>query len=450
MLSLLLLLAAMLAPSSPDAGRRPHARETSAERLYRKGVFCMEDIERPECAIRNFEALMRERTGRRDLITDGMLRLITLYRAEGTPEKTRPLLRTFWDAGTQRRQTGHLPFLALRLPSDVDVMGMVNARKMLDAPITRQMPPDAAAWVITCDPGKLQLLSERRRWKRAEIVAKREGKRTIDVIYEQQDARAAVRGGPGPSSGPSPAQDQPAPLFGKALCPLATALGQDDMAGWSRVAFALSHEDFSRSYVVVEIPKVAPQLERAVAEGRLTRVRPRIYRLPDLTYDDEPVFVAHLDLDELVIARAGLIPELERNRNRPRSTLGAAMRRLLGEVPKDSAFLFVMTERAIGDLGLGNMPKLLRALLPRPKGLQVAGVVDSYFGLFVRMPSDNQVKGQLLISLASRFMEPDEDTMDPETLELMSNLDLSQATDGRALLMSFVLDPAQVRRIFFY
>ena len=32
----------------------------------------------------------------------------------------------------------------------------------------------------------------------------------------------------------------------------------------------------------------------------------------------------------------------------------------------------------------------------------------------------------------------------------MKNLDLSQSADKRALLMSYVLSPAQVRRIFFY
>lgn len=56
----------------------------------------MEEIERPECAIEHFEALLEERTEDRELITDAPLRLIKLYEKAGDDEAVKSVMRRFW------------------------------------------------------------------------------------------------------------------------------------------------------------------------------------------------------------------------------------------------------------------------------------------------------------------------------------------------------------------
>ncbi len=440
------LAAALIASGSPPR------HETRAEYLYRRGVFCMEQIERNDCAIERFEELLDTRTTRRELVTDAMLRLVRLYRLEGRDDAIPPVLRRFWSSGLAQRQTGHVPFLVQILPADVDMLFFVHGEAILRAPITKAMGPDAVAWVVTCDRGKRQWLSERRRWKRAEREAKRRGVSTIEVIYEQQDAARAVRARQG-AAGPGGFEDRGTPISTQALCPFARALGHPDLSRWRKVASAISHEDFDHSYVVVEIPGLEADLERAVAEGRLRRLRPRIYELPDLEVDGEPVVAANLDLEQAILTRKSLVARLEATRGRGRRTMNRKLRKLLGQVPRDAAFIFAMTEDAMVDLyeaaTAGGPGKLLRALLPRPKGLQVAAVVQDYFGLFVRMPSDNPVKTALLVKLAGALLDPENQT-DPDTREFFDQVDVAQTEDRRALLFAYVLDPGQVRRIFFY
>ncbi|RMG94120.1 MAG: hypothetical protein D6705_16885 [Deltaproteobacteria bacterium] len=439
--AMLVAAAAVLAPS----------HETRAEYLYRRGVFCMEEIERTECAVERFEALLETRTSRRELVTDAMLRLVRLYRTTGRDEDVRKVLRKFWSSGLAQRQTGHIPYLVQLLPEEVDMLFFVHGEAILRAPITKAMGPDAVAWVTTCDPGKRQWLSERRRWKRAEREAKRRGITPVEVIYEDQDAARARR--EARSERDDPFEDRGTPISTQVLCPFARALGQDDMRTWRKVASAISHEDFRHSYVVLEIPKLEDWLDRAAAEGRLERVRPRTYRLPDLEVDGEPILAANLDLEQVVLGRASRIEALERAASRGRRTINRKLRKLLDEVPRDAAFIFAMTEDAMVDLydaaAQAGPGKFFKALLPRPKGLQVAAVTADYFGVFVRMPSDNPVKTALVVRLAEALLDP-EDQTDPDTREFFELVDVAQTEDKRALIFAYVLDPGQVRRIFFY
>ena len=438
-------LPALLAAASLTG---PPRHETRAEYLHRRGVFCMEQIERPACAIDRFEELLATRTDRRELVTDAMVRLVRLYRDLDRDEDVRRLLRKFWTAGLSQRQTGHVPYLLQVLPGDVDIVFFVHGAAILRAPITRALGPDAAAWVTTCDPGKRAWLSERRRWKRAEREAARRGTTPVEVIYEQQDAAQALA-----RSGPPAPPTQGTPITTQVLCPFARALGQEDMASWRKVASAISHEDFDRSYLVIEIPGLEALLERGVRNGTLRRLRPAVYEVPGMVVDGEPLVAANLDLEQVVITRKRLVPEVEAARRRGRRTMNRKLRKLLDDVPRDAPFLFVMTEDAMTDLwnaatqrGAG---RILRALLPRPKGLQVAAVIQEYFGLFVRMPSDNAVKSALVVQLAKTLLAPEDET-DPDTREFFEQVDVAQTEDKRAILFAYVLDPGQVRRIFFY
>ena len=64
---------ALLAASAP-------AHESPVQRHHRKGVHCMDVIERSDCAIEQFEAVLEEDTRERELVTDAMVRLLQLYR----------------------------------------------------------------------------------------------------------------------------------------------------------------------------------------------------------------------------------------------------------------------------------------------------------------------------------------------------------------------------------
>ena len=83
----------------------------------------------------------------------------------------------------------------------------------------------------------------------------------------------------------------------------------------------------------------------------------------------------------------------------------------------------------------------------RPRGLQVAGVFQEYFGLFTRMPTDTPIKGRMLIDLARLMLASEEEESDEEEAELLRALDVAEAEDRRALLLSYVLSPAQIEQI---
>jgi len=91
----------------------------------------------------------------------------------------------------------------------------------------------------------------------------------------------------------------------------------------------------------------------------------------------------------------------------------------------------VTTGEVIQEMGLGEQKtsrgRLLEALLPRPEGLQIAGAVLEYLGVFRRMPTDNPVKVQLLIDLATRLLDEE----DEEAAKMLTNGRCSSPTFSR-------------------
>ncbi|MEZ4454315.1 MAG: hypothetical protein R3B09_32985, partial [Nannocystaceae bacterium] len=140
---------ALVAPRTADAGS-----ESTAKKHHRKGVHCMEEIERSECAIEHFEAVLVEDTHERELITDAILRLIKLYRKAGEDEALRTVLRRFWEAGGKRQRQGHLPFTARHLPADIDMVGHVDFQRSLAAPLAKRVPAEVPELLLTCDEAR--------------------------------------------------------------------------------------------------------------------------------------------------------------------------------------------------------------------------------------------------------------------------------------------------------
>lgn len=436
-----LALAALFATSA----RGP---ETDAERYHRKGVHCMEEIERTDCAIENFEALMGETTNRRDLVSDGMLRLIRLYRAVGTPEASKPLLRKFWDAGMKVDSRGHVPHSTRYVPADFDVIVNVDVARVMDAPLTRHLGVDARDTFFTCDETRRKDLEDKRRWNRAKRKAQRENRDFKVVLYEEVErerkreverAKRAKRG------------DEP-PVFAEASCPLARALGQDDIVGWTRMTGFFDHAKFVRSAMLVELDELDDAITLAVADGRLVEIERGRWTIPALVYDDRPVHVAKLDDGEIVVGPPDVVTEIVDARARRDRTIDRTFERLIQKVPRGTGFFVVLTQTAMTDLGLGSLKPatrgVLEAILPKPKGMQIAGVLGDDFGLFTRVPTDNPVKGRMLVQIVRTLID-NRSEKDARTEELLKTLDVAEAKDRRALLASYVLSAAQIDKLVF-
>lgn len=426
--------------------------ESSAERLHRRGVHCMEEIERNDCAIEHFEAVLEERTDRRELVTDALLRLVKLYEKEDRPDDLKAALRRFWDAGKTDVRRGHLPYTARFLPKDFDVLFHAHIGRLMAAPLTRQLH-ELAEYAMTCDPHVRHQLEDVRLLRRAQRRAKETGvtvQQAMSAIVAAEKKEAAAREQRRAQAAAEGRARRPEPVFADATCQVARALGDDTAAAWTRAAFALAHADFRRSAAVLEIPDLGAKLAAAVAAGRLLERGEGTWALTPLRYQGDEVLLRVLETGELVVAPPAVMAEIAANHARNRRTLPREVDRLVTGVPIDAGFFAVATEAAVRELGFGGVPKgrrgLLQLLLPRPGGLQIAGVAHEYFGFFLRMPTDTPLKAGALVDVAQRMIAA-QSAADSESEEFLRMLDVTQATDKRALLLSYVLSRRQIESI---
>lgn len=444
--------AVLCVPTAAGSAPAPRQGESSAQQLHRRGVHCMEEIERPECAIEHFEALLAERTEDRELITDGLLRLIKLYEKAGDPEAVKSVMRRFWEAGRGRMRRGHLPYTTRFLPADFDMVAVANMQRMMQAPLTKRLPEELREYVLTCDDDRRRQLDDLRLFRRAEARARLKNipvQQALDELGAEDRKKAAAR------KQRSAERDkqrprQPKPVFADGMCATAKALGEQTVEGWKRVALGFHHGDWRRSAAVAEIPGLAARIADGVQAGRLAPTGSQRWTVQGLTYEGGPVQIASFELDELVIAPAKLMPQIAASHASEKRSLPKEVDRLIVGVPVDAGFFAVATEKAVRDLGFSGMSKgrrkFFEALLPHPEGVQVAGVVHEYFGLFIRMPTDTPVKAGMLVDIARRMIENQAES-DAETAEALRLLDVAQATDKRALLLGYVLTPGQIEQM---
>jgi len=433
-----------------DSGPAEAAPESSAERLYRRGIHCMEEIERSECAIEHFEGLLDENTRERALITDAILRLVKLYRKEGLEEPMRQVLRRFWEAGGRRHRTGHLPYSARFLPSDLDVVAHVDVQMALAAPLLKRLPPELSEAMTTCDEVRREALADALMVRQAQHRSTKKSITTEAALAELRKEEAERRDRYKETEAKRKANSETAvsaPVFAESLCAAALALGTDSAEKWSRAAFALSYKDPRRSAAIVVIPGLAAQIEAGVAAGRLRPVASKRWVIVDHSYEEAPVEIGNFDLDELTIAPAALMPDFAATIERGKPTLNREVAKLVTTTPKDLIFFAVITGEVIRGIGIGGKSSrrgLLGSFLP--EGFQIAATTHEYLGVFMRMPAKNPVRIKLLIDLATRFLL---DEHDEETAKMLKNLDVAQAADKRALLISYVLSPSQIQDLIF-
>jgi hypothetical protein len=257
-------------------------------------------------------------------------------------------------------------------------------------------------------------------------------------------------------------EDKPA-IYSEGFCQVAAALGLRDPRDFSQFLGASNHKDRRQSVAVLEIPELEAKLAAAVEAGRLIpeptpaiegreveamteimRDKLRLWTLAEVEYEGAKVQVMSFDRDELTLAPEALVPGLLHARAHGETRLHPKLQTLLEQVPPDVAFTTVITPMATKDFmeEAGAMGKLL----PDPEGLMIAAVVYDYAGLFVRVPTEDAVKGWLILSLARKLLDDAEDSEEDDSF--MANLDISQTRDGKALLMSNILTRAAVLRMF--
>ncbi len=425
------------------------AGESSAQQLHRRGVHCMEEIERNKCAVEHFENLLKERTEDRELITDAMLRLIKIYGRDGDDEAIKAVMRKFWDAGKGRFRKGQLPYTTRFIPSDFTVLAGAHMPRLLGSPLSKRLPDEMREYVLTCDDDRRIELEEHRNFKRAERRAKLRNQSLQQALTElsaedrKKDAARAQRAS---TRGPRPAK----PVFADGMCATVRAFGEDSVATWTRVVLGFAHGDWRRSAAVAEVPGLAERIARGVASGKLVARGPNTWTLVGLRYHEQDVVLANFELDELVLAPAGLLPEIAQNHARNRRSITKELDRLVAGIPVDAGCFAVAGEQAVRDLGFAGMPKarrkFLELLLPHPEGLQVAGVAHEYFGMFLRMPTDTPVKAGMMVDIARRMID-NQASADPDSADALRHLDIAQASDRRALLLGYVLSPSQIEQM---
>lgn len=420
----------------------PTRHESEAERLHRKGVYCQEAIERPDCAIEMFEGVLDSATIERELVSDALLRLVELYRDQGRTEDLQDALRQYWDAGMKWNSTGHVPYTLRFLPPELTVVVNLDLPRMLQTPLATRLGPDVATGTFSCDPHERADAWDRVQWKRARTIAAREGRSAIEVYDEELGERVERRREYAERREDPDRPSNRTPLFAEATCPVFRALGEEDMRAATRMTGAMYHKDFRRSVGIAVIEGLDAKLQRAVQSGSLKPLGSNRWELVDYDFDGEAVHLAKLDRNELTMARASMMNGIFEASSSRNKRIERELEKLIGGVPKDTSFFMVLTQAAMEHLAFGKMNEnkagFFQTLLPRPNGLQIAGMVGKNLGMFTRMPTDNQVKGRMLVALAERMVEMQADG-DPEVERFVRNLDIAEAKDRKALLVTYLL-----------
>ena len=453
-----------------DAHRPSVARpgESEAERLYRLGHDCMEVIERDDCAIDYFEQLVKLEPDRRDLLGDATFRLVELYRRHDQAEDATLLLRKFWDLGMDLGSAGVVPYGTRFAPAGLSSMFLVDVAKLEASGLHARLPPEATDMMFTCDEARREELEAqvkaRREAREAERLAAMSEEERAE--YERRKRRRSSLGRRGRDQDQGPDEDERETVVGAgAFCKVAAALGLADPRDFQQFLAASKHDDPHESIAVLRVEGLEDKLAAAVEAGRIvaeptpeiegrdlskmtqrTRDKLRVWTVVDFEYAGAPVQLLSLDLDELTVAPQALVSGLLHARAHEQTRLDPQLRQMIGQVPPDVAFMSVVTPAAMEDY-LGEMGAMAK-ILPNPDGLLIAAVVYDYAGLFVRVPTEDSVKAWLVLALARKLLGNAEEEAAEDDARFIGNLDISQARDGKALLMTNILTKAAVLRMF--
>lgn len=433
----------------PAAAPAPKVGETAVERLHRKGLWC-EELERNECAIESFEAILDEDTRQRELVTDALLRLLVLYRRTDRTDDIGPLLRRFWEAGGGRRATGHVPYSVRFLPSELDMMINIDPQRLLASALFQRGGPELRDSLFTCDDVRRNDIEISKRWHRSAQEAAAQGRQTWEVYYEKWDEEQARDRKRETRREQKQDDDRDGPpLLFELACPLGAALEVPDNAGWRRMTGVSHHREREKTAAIFQLDDLDTKLAAAVKAGRLLMDGPRRYRLPELEYRGLEVRLVSLDRDELLAVPVAMLTAIEEASKKRKRRMNGELERLVAAVPKDTGMFVVLNQAALRELGFGGMERrslrtVLEAVLPRPKGLQVAAIAGDSLAFFTRVPTDTAVRGRMLVTLANAVMARSDDA---DAAKWIEDLDVAEASDRKALLASYVITAARLEEL---
>lgn len=416
--------------------------ESQAEALYRHGVNCMDVIERDECAVENFEQLVALDPPRRELVGDAIFRLVDLYHRAGETEEVKRLLRKFWEAGMRTRDSAILPYSTRYMTEHMTALVNVNVDQLGESHLFTTLPDDAKHMMFTCDEELRERLREQRKQRREQRRAERPPSEPTAAEQRRKERWEA---------GQKKAAAKPDPIYDDGLCHVARAFGQTDLRAWRKFSNAQNHLDPRLSMSALQIPNLDAEIEKALAAGTIVAAGDEVWSLAGVEYEDEAIQIAKLDREELMLAPARLMPQVLEAKASRGDGLRKDLRALAEQIPQDVVFSTVVTQDALVH-GIEQSGNPLAGLLPTPEGLMISAVAYDYAGVFVRMPTSDPLKVNFLVALARKLVEGQsaeaEAEGDTDKLDFMRTMDISQTTDGRALVVSMVLSRGQVEKMF--
>lgn len=453
-----------------DAHRASVARpgESEAERLYRHGRDCMDTLERDDCAIDYFEQLIELAPNRRELVGDATFRLVELYRRHDKAEDATLLLRKFWELGMGHASAGVVPYGTRFAPETISTLFMVDVDKLEQSGLHGQLSVDAKDMMFTCDEARREQLEADAKARRDAREQERLAAMTEQERAEYEKRRQRLRNMGSRNdekSKPKRRDDDDKTIYSAGgFCKVAAALGLADPRDFAKFLGASNHADPRDSLAIMRIDELEAKLAVAASAGTIVAEPPptiegrdlnnmtqimrdklRVWTLVDFEYQGEPAVLLTLDRNELTLAPRAMLAGLLDARAHDQTRLHPQLREQLSAVPSDVMFMTLITPAATQDF-MSELGGLAR-LLPNPDGLMIAAVVYDYAGLFVRMPTEDAVKAWVVLSLARKLVDSDEDVRAGEE-DFMGNLDISQTRDGKALLMTNILTSNAVTRMF--
>ncbi len=444
-----------------DGTRASVARpgESEADRLYRLGKDCMDVIERDECAIDYFEQLVALEPDRRDLLGDATFRLVELYRRNDHAEQATLLLRKFWSLGMDMGSAGVVPYGVRFSPPTLTTMFQVDVAALEASGLHRSLSPEVKEMMFTCDEARREQLDAevkaRREAKRAEREAANPPTPAEQRQAEQRKARNEARR--------KADEGKPKSVYSDGFCQVAAALGLQDPSDFDRFLGASHHEDARQSIAVIELGDLDAKLEAAIAAGTIVaeptptiegrdastmtqsmRDKLRVWTLVGIDYEGAKLQLLSLDRNELMLVPEALVADILHARAHAEERMNPKLRALLDQVPGEVTFLTVIEAKAMEDSleEFGALGKLL----PDPQGMMVAAVVHDYAGIFIRLPTEESVKAWLLLSIVRKLLDGAQE--DADEASPLRELDITQSPDGKALLMSSILNERSVEQMF--
>ena len=453
------VLGASLACATPtessnrgDVARIGGGKGTSqAERYYKRGVACMDEFERRDCAVENLEQVVTLNPRDRTVLGDAIFRLIKLYRRTSDKDGVTRLMRQYWELGTRKKDASLRSYGTQFFPSDLTILAVFDVERLRQSEMMRWLDEDVLDYRFTCDENRRRDI-EYTAWLKAneddpEISALDEAARTtrFEEALAKRDGERSPDAGEDANESDEP---KPRPLTDVA-CDTLAALGLNSLEQLDRVSFASRHDDPLRAAASIEVSDLDAKIATGVERGQLVLVNDMRWALVGDDPENPDAFVVRVDADELVVARAQVADEIEQARRAQRRTRKSPVIELANEVPTDSCFYAVATGEVLrwGKAQGGGMAKLL----PDPQGLVVAGAVYEHSGLFVRLHTGDKLRASALVWLAQKVLASEPDGDDEQRgggPPFMGEMDVAIAPHGSDVIFGVTMSPAQAAPMF--